>query len=677
MSPAHQHLVRTIVVLFLVSKNHIVNAIFAHSLRSPHLEMIFEPVKICNFIITASSITNSGVVLTMGRLVYHSARLERTVQVFSDPARYDRRKTPEKYSCNCYVQLQVTLEMGGGKIIHNPLMLSNQLLGKFNNNANIYFDIFLVFFVASPAVPADRHWLFVFLGGYCLRPSNTIWYRISAPSGMIFGAFQLETIGGATPVSSLRSNCKLGTLRGVHHKSFPCFQWYPKPGTTIADYRSKATRTKMNYNGFPAVIGYLEPRAYYQAAGMTAVQIIDAAYPWQVLMKVIQGLIERYNVTLVNGKRQITNTCTPFAIVLDMTPTESFDSSPTLQFLIPDMDACGALYHDRVDTLPPHPFYDLTAPFSKFLWVTCIGSMGVIAVLFYFAYDMPPLTAFVMAVAPLVNVVFRIRTQKSRLLFMAWAGGGGLISAAYVSTLQSYVTVPKETSTLKSVRVLMQEIYRIFGVQEGPTFGLYNSAYGQLKRRIGNDPSAENLLRSYEELLSIYDNGSLKYFDQYVAMRDENVALFGELHELNVIRGTIPPNERKRYNLVNETFFPKVKNWIFQLPHADVFVSELNWLVSTGIHRWWENVRGMANRLRWRRVLKHEVRKAEQHRQSVAFDDPLSLAIFYCWLLGLFMAISAFLLELMQFCASRKRWSRADRVEMWIQVKEISEGRYR
>ena len=99
-------------------------------------------------------------------------------------------------------------------------------------------------------------------------------------------------------------------------------------------------------------------------------------------MKVIQGLIERYNVTLGDGRREITKTCSSFSIVLDMTPTEAFRSSPTLQFLIPDMDACGALYRDRVDTLPPHPFYDLTAPFSKFLWATCLGSTAVVVILF-------------------------------------------------------------------------------------------------------------------------------------------------------------------------------------------------------------------------------------------------------------------------------------------------------
>ena len=231
---------------------------------------------------------------------------------------------------------------------------------------------------------------------------------------------------------------------------------------------------------------------------MTAVEIITAAYPWELLFKVLQGLIERYNVTLVDGGSHITYTCSPHSIVHATIPTESFDSNPTLQFLVPDMDACGALYHDRVDnSSPPHPFYDLTAPFSKFLWTACLTSIILMVILFSFAYDLPLHTAFVMAVMPLINVVILIRTKRSKLLFIAWAGGGGLISAAYVSTLQSYVTVPKETNSLKSVGILVHETYRIFGIQEGPTFGLYKSAYSNLKNKIGDDPSAQKLLQTY------------------------------------------------------------------------------------------------------------------------------------------------------------------------------------
>lgn len=186
------------------------NIILARPLQSPHFETVFEPLKTCNFIITASStFADPSGALTMSRLAFHSAHIERTVQVFTDPVRYDRRKTHEAYSGHCHVQLQVTLETDRGKLMHNPLRLRDPVLAKFNENASIYFDIFHVFFTASPALPPERHWIFTFLvGRYCLRASNMIWFRISAADGTILGSLQLETLSGRTPVSSLRSDWK-------------------------------------------------------------------------------------------------------------------------------------------------------------------------------------------------------------------------------------------------------------------------------------------------------------------------------------------------------------------------------------------------------------------------------------------------------------------------------------
>ena len=116
-------ILHTLVVLLVIVQN-LVNITVTQSLHSAHLDLVFKPLKFCDFIITASSVSNPGMELTMRRLAFHSALLERTVQIFTEPALYNGYKTFSKYSVHCYVQLQVTLETDAGKLMNNPLLLS-------------------------------------------------------------------------------------------------------------------------------------------------------------------------------------------------------------------------------------------------------------------------------------------------------------------------------------------------------------------------------------------------------------------------------------------------------------------------------------------------------------------------------------------------------------------------
>ena len=387
---------------------------------------------------------------------------------------------------------------------------------------------------------------------------------------------------------------------------------------------------------------------------MSAVDIITEAYPWEILLKLAEPLVDKYNLTVVGVGSHMTATCAPFGVIFDGVSTAALATHPHYEVEAYEIETTGVLYFDNSSAELEHQrmFDDLIVPFDLPVWLLCALACCSMSALLKFLYKLQLQLALLAAFGSIIGLaaVPSLNGQKYGQLYTAWLLGGAFISNAYVSMLHSNVVVPNERSTSKSITELYASNYSVIGTSPFSVYNLFNQQYQQTLGKVresGVSNVTAAVLENYRKLLEMLYREAFSYNYQYQLITSSKTALFGEMHNLNVLRHVLPAEQRKKFKFTEDHFFPKLKHTIHQIHHADVIAVGFKRLISNGIFRYWENIRFLADRLAWWRVLKPILRESwnrEKH-SSVGMSDSLLLATFHCLIVGLCVGLLACLVE--------------------------------
>ena len=426
----------------------------------------------------------------------------------------------------------------------------------------------------------------------------------------------------------------------------------------MEEYFSKIRRTESghNFQALPVVIQY-NGRSYERAKKMSAIDIISEAYPWELPLKHAQPLVDRYNLTVVGENSHITEVCAQFGVIFDGFPTASIATHPHYKVVAFEIETTGVLFFDNSSAEAEghqYLFNDLTVPFDLPLWILCLVSCFFMSVLLKIVYELQFQLAILASVASLIGIsVSTLRGGKHGILYITWLLGGVLICSAYSTVLHSNVVVPTEMSTSKNISELHASNYSVIGTSLFSVYGNFYNQYQQTLEMVRRSSesvhdSTLTVFENYKKLLEMLDRKAYPYKEQYKLIRGNKTALFGDMHNLNVLRHVVTAEQRQKLKFTQENFFPNMKNSVFQLHHAPIISDGFKRLISNGIFRYWENIRFLADRLAWWRVLKPILRESwnrEKHG-SVSMSDTLLWATFHLLMLGVCVGILALSIEL-------------------------------
>ena len=402
----------------------------------------------------------------------------------------------------------------------------------------------------------------------------------------------------------------------------------------------------MKYNG----------RSYYDVKKMSTVDIINEAYPWEIPLKLAEPLVDRYNLTIVTDRDSFcTRVCAPFGVIFEGLDTVAVASYPHYEIGAYEIEITGVLFFDNstAELEHLHMFNDLIIPFSLPVWLFCAVTCGSMSVLLKVLYKIETQLALLAAFGCVIGcVVPSLKSKRNGRFYTSWLLGGAFVGNVYVSSLHSNVVVPGETSISKNINDLHASNYTVIGTSLFSVYDIYNQQYqGTLEKLLSKSDANYNaiasVLQNYLKLLDMLDKTAYPYEEQYELIMGTKSALFGEMHNLNVLRYVLPAEQRRKFKFTQESFFPKLKNFVFQLHHAPIIAHGYKRLVSNGIFRYWENIRFLADRLAWWRVLKPILRESwnrEKH-SSVGLSDTLVSVILCCLLVGLCLGLVTCLVE--------------------------------
>ena len=399
----------------------------------------------------------------------------------------------------------------------------------------------------------------------------------------------------------------------------------------------------MKYNG----------QSYYNVRKMSAVDIITEAWPWEMPLKLAEPLVERYNLTVVADQDSFgTTLCAPFGIIFQILDTARISSYPHFRVEAYEIETTGVLYFDNSTAQLEHPnmFDEIIVPFSRPVWLFCAAACGSMSVLLKMLYKIQISLALLASFGCLIGCVIpSLKRKRNGRFYTTWLLGGIFVGNAYLSVLHSNVVVPREKSIPKNISDLHASNYSIIGTSLFSVYDMYNQQYQQTLEKASEPDSnvTSNVFRNYKNLLEMLDKAEYPYKEQYKLIMNRRSALFGEMHNLNVLRYVLPAEQRRKFKFTQESFFPKLKNFVFQLHHAPIIARGYTRLVSNGIFRYWENIRFLADRLAWWRALKPILRETWQKEKdsSVAMTDTLLSATFACLLVGLGLGLLVCLAE--------------------------------
>lgn len=407
-----------------------------------------------------------------------------------------------------------------------------------------------------------------------------------------------------------------------------------------------------NFHGYKVGVGYMVgQRGYERSKQMSVTDIISEGYPWEIPFKLAEHIVDRYNLTVVEGRvDDIHPLCIPVGIIFLLLPSKGLRTYPIFELVFTDQDWTRVLYLDRTAIESRHIFYDLSAPFHLSAWMAGFIAAIVVAALLKAASDVRLEGALFAALAPFVNVIPSLRANRIQTVYSIWVGGCIFLVNLYLSTLTSNTVAPVDHISVKSLAELKKEGYRVVCTTLSAVKHIYVQQYEYMKWQESN--TTASLIKNYETLLDMYiDDRVYAYHEQYEMLSKTKTAMFGELHNLNVFKGVLPEDELDKYVFADSTLFPKFKTATFQLHHAHVIARGLEHLLSNGICQFWENIRYLANRVAWLRALKETFKlkfREEENADSkgVGLDDTLVVAIYYCYLMGIFLASCALLAEM-------------------------------
>ena len=321
---------------------------------------------------------------------------------------------------------------------------------------------------------------------------------------------------------------------------------------------------------------------YEQARRMSAVDIIKEAYPWEIPSKLAETLVDRYNLTVVDQASQITSICAPLGVIFDGLTTATLTTRPHYEIEVYEIETTGVLFFDNssAQLQHQHMFNDLIVPFDLTVWLICVVTCCFMSVMLKFLHKLQIQLAILAAFCSLIAV--SLSTLKDRTygrFYVTWLLGGAFISSAYMCMLHSNVVVPTEVSIARNISELHTSNYSIIGTSLFSVYDLFKQQYEQTLERLGNgyvNNLTMDVLQNYKKLLDMLERRAYSYKEQYSLLRYSKTALFGEMHNLNVLHHVLPAELRRKMKFTQESFFPKLKNFIFQLHHADIIVGDTN-----------------------------------------------------------------------------------------------------
>ena len=210
-------------------------------------------------------------------------------------------------------------------------------------------------------------------------------------------------------------------------------------------------------------------KGYWEKAkNMSAIDIINEGYPWEIPFKLAQLLVSHFNLSIEDKRSHLATPCAPFGVIFAAEQTTSkYLLKSFWVSVMYEIEWFGIIYRsdETASWYEGNVFYDLQAPFDKWSWLAFLALVGVAIVIMKCVSSKPVGTTVAALLAPLVDTAVPITFSNSRsqALYSAWLAFCVFIMNAYLSVLNSNVIVPAHESTVKSLDELRGEGYNMIG----------------------------------------------------------------------------------------------------------------------------------------------------------------------------------------------------------------------